>query len=160
MDAFIPLLTTLTTLGGNTHHMAGALLGGAYFLLIERALESHAAKWTIYFLCVLFAIYSTEVAANSLGTADPSIIVLDEFVAVPFVFVGYPRAWRLRDWVFAPLGLLAFIVLDWMKWLGIAYLGALPGGLGIVSDDLAAALCVAAALYLLRKLWPLADGVE
>jgi phosphatidylglycerophosphatase A len=68
---------------------------------------------------------------------DPGPIVIDEVAGMLFACCGHPRT---LVWA---LGLfLAFRVFDVMKPLGIDRLQALPGGLGVVADDLLAGLYV------------------
>lgn len=97
---------------------------------------------------------------------DPQVVVLDEFVAVPLVFLGapgllecLPAAWRSGsfDWsrmVVVIAGFLLFRFFDIVKPLGIRRLQSLPGGWGIVADDLAAALAACAVLNLARLAMP------
>ena len=67
------------------------------------------------------------------GTKDPPVIVIDEVAGMLIACYGHPRT---LPWV---LGLfLAFRVFDVLKPLGIDKLQALPGGLGVVADDLLA----------------------
>jgi phosphatidylglycerophosphatase A len=70
------------------------------------------------------------------GVKDPRVIVIDEVAGMLLACAGHPRTW---PWA---LGLfLAFRFFDVVKPLGIARLQALPGGVGVVVDDLAAGLC-------------------
>jgi phosphatidylglycerophosphatase A len=64
---------------------------------------------------------------------DPAPIVIDEVAGMLVACTGHPRtlAWVLALFV-------AFRVLDVWKPLGIRALQALPGGFGIVADDLLA----------------------
>ena len=67
------------------------------------------------------------------GAMDPPVIVIDEVAGMLIACCGHPRT---LGWA---LGLfLAFRVFDVMKPLGIAQLQALPGGFGVVVDDLVA----------------------
>jgi phosphatidylglycerophosphatase A len=67
------------------------------------------------------------------GTKDPGSIVVDEVAGMLIACVGNPRT---LPWV---LGLcLAFRVFDVVKPLGINRLQDLPGGFGVVVDDLLA----------------------
>jgi phosphatidylglycerophosphatase A len=68
-----------------------------------------------------------------IGEKDPGAIVIDEVAGMLVACYGLPRT---LPWV---LGLfIAFRVLDVWKPLGIRQLQALPGGLGVVADDLLA----------------------
>ena len=72
-----------------------------------------------------------------LGTKDPTAIVIDEVAGMLIACYGHPRT---LPWV---LGLfLAFRVFDVVKPLGINKLQDLPGGLGVVADDLLAGIYV------------------
>jgi phosphatidylglycerophosphatase A len=67
------------------------------------------------------------------GTLDPSSVVVDEVAGMLLACYGHPRT---LPWV---LGLfLLFRLFDVWKPLGIRALQALPGGFGIVVDDLLA----------------------
>ena len=67
------------------------------------------------------------------GVKDPRAIVIDEVAGMLIACCGHPRT---LPWV---LGLfLAFRVFDVLKPFGIDRLQALPGGFGVVADDLLA----------------------
>jgi phosphatidylglycerophosphatase A len=80
-------------------------------------------------------------AERRLGLRDPGCIVLDEFVAMPLCFLGWQKLAAIVPvyWVWI-LGLFLFRLLDIFKPLGIRWLQELPGGWGVVVDDLAAAM--------------------
>jgi phosphatidylglycerophosphatase A len=70
---------------------------------------------------------------DRVGARDPRVIVIDEVAGMLLACYGHPRT---LPWV---LGLfLAFRVFDVWKPLGIDRLQALPGGVGVVADDLLA----------------------
>jgi phosphatidylglycerophosphatase A len=79
-------------------------------------------------------------------------VILDEFTAMPLCFLGWPAlAGMLPSWA-APwavfvAGFLLFRLFDITKPLGIHKLQDLPGGWGIVVDDVAAALATCAVLH-------------
>jgi len=85
-------------------------------------------------------------AARLLGGRDPACVVLDEAAAVPLVFVAAP--WR---WDTAAVGFLLFRLFDVAKPWPVCWCERLPGGWGIVADDVAAALMSALALLLLAR---------
>lgn len=79
---------------------------------------------------------------------DPGEVVLDEVVAMPLCFLGWDtltRAWPV--WLVLLAGFALFRLFDIAKPLGIRRLQALPGGWGVVADDLAAALAACAVLH-------------
>lgn len=98
-------------------------------------------------------------AGRRLGDPDPGSVVLDEIVAVPLAFAGYAGLWwwqagelpapaQVRQWW--PALVAAFILFRlfdiWKPW-PIRSLQRLPGGWGVVLDDVAAGLVAAACLW-------------
>jgi phosphatidylglycerophosphatase A len=81
------------------------------------------------------------------GEKDPGAIVVDEVAGMLLACSGLPRG---LVWVLAAF--LAFRVLDVWKPLGIRRLQALPGGVGVVVDDLVAGAYVS-LLGQLRHVW-------
>lgn len=81
---------------------------------------------------------------------DPGEIILDEVVAVPLVFLGLNTVMAATGyvWLYMLVGFALFRFFDILKPLGINRLQALPGGRGVVYDDLAAALAAALVLRL------------
>ncbi len=89
-----------------------------------------------------------------LGERDPGIIVLDEVVAMPLCFLGWqwlPAGWP--NWLILLGGFGVFRFFDILKPLGIRRLQALPGGWGVVADDVAAALAACFTLHGSAWLW-------
>lgn len=83
-----------------------------------------------------------------LGRQDPGEVVLDEFVAIPLCFLGWPLlVAAVPAWVALMAGFALFRLFDIAKPLGISRLQALPGGWGVVIDDIAAALVSCATLH-------------
>ncbi len=99
---------------------------------------------------IYLAIQICWEAENRLKMRDPGKIVLDEFVAIPLCFIGTPQLLHSDfAWVVVLLVFLFFRLFDIWKPFGIKKLQNYPGGIGVVVDDLAAALLTAAVLYLL-----------
>ncbi|MDO8541290.1 MAG: phosphatidylglycerophosphatase A [Opitutaceae bacterium] len=91
-----------------------------------------------------------------LGARDPGEIVLDEVVAMPLCFLAWqllPSAWP--NWLIFLAGFALFRLFDITKPFGIRRLQNLPGGWGVVADDLAAALAACLALHAGAWLWAL-----
>jgi phosphatidylglycerophosphatase A len=85
----------------------------------------------------VIGIWAAGREEERLGTRDPRVIVIDEVAGMLVACWGHPRT---LPWV---LGLcLAFRFFDVVKPLGIDRLQALPGGLGVVADDLLAGVYV------------------
>lgn len=82
------------------------------------------------------------------GTRDPRSIVVDEAAGMLVTLVGHPRH---LGWVLALF--LLFRVMDIWKPFPIHRLQSLPGGLGVVADDLLAGVYASLALMIPRWLW-------
>lgn len=151
------MLVNLATLGplgrvkkgpGTVGSVAGIAL---YALLFHRA-----TLLGFVFLAVLLAYLAMAIcdgAEKRLGMRDPGMIVLDEFVAVPLVFIGMNGHGGLLEthggWPVLIAGFALFRLFDIAKPLGISKLQNLPGGIGCVADDLAAGLAACLSLHLL-----------
>lgn len=134
----------------------GSLAGLLYFLVFFRH-----ARWEVIFAWTVLAGYVAVAfcgeAARRLGKSDPGEVILDEFVVMPLVFLGW-RAGHvagLSDWAVLLAGFGLFRFYDILKPLGIRRLEKWPGGWGIVADDVAAALAACGTLQLGAWLWTL-----
>ena len=102
------------------------------------------------FLSVYIAVQICWEAENRLNMRDPRKIVLDEFVAIPFCFIGLQSILHSDiGWLVVLLGFIFFRVFDVLKPFGIKKLQDYPGGVGVVIDDIAAALATCILLYIL-----------
>lgn len=89
-------------------------------------------------------------AAAALGRgSDPGMIVLDEAVAMGVVLLAVPPSERTFAWLTAAFVL--FRIFDIGKPFPCRRLESLPGGLGIMADDVAAAGWAAACLWIARR---------
>jgi phosphatidylglycerophosphatase A len=105
-----------------------------------------------------FAVAMCGEAEFRLGQRDPGHVVLDEFVVMPLCFLGWPAMLDVfpdRTWMWAVLlaGFAVFRLFDILKPFGISRLQNLPGGWGVVADDVAAALATCATLHTLALAW-------
>jgi phosphatidylglycerophosphatase A len=88
-----------------------------------------------------------ETAARFFPSKDPGSIVYDEFASLLIVFAVVPI--HLDS---AIIGFLLFRLFDiWKPW-PIRRLERLPGGLGVMADDIGAAVMAAATLWLAMRL--------
>ena len=110
---------------------AGAVLGVGVWLLIQRA-GTHWA-WGVFAGVVLLAIWIAGVAERLFGQPDPSCVVIDEIVGMPVALAGITPVWWL-----VLTGFAAFRLFDIWKPFPIRQSQKLPGGWGIVVDDLLA----------------------
>lgn len=125
-------------------------VGGAWGLLlvpVVAALPGVGAQLAAIAVLAVGAAVLCELARRALdGATDPRAIVLDEIVALPLVFVGVPLSFLT-----VALGFALFRFFDGAKPWPIPYAERFRGGVGIVADDLAAA--VAAGLALQGVMW-------
>ena len=111
-------------------------------------------------LVVLTGILICGVAAAIIGRKDPQEVNLDEFVAMPLVYLFNPlgpvmHGGTKTGLLFVLLGFLLFRLFDITKPFGIKALEKLPGGFGIVLDDVMAAFYANLTLHALAWLWML-----
>jgi len=131
----------------------GSVAGMFYFLLVF-----YRADWIATIagslLAAMVAVVACGEAEHRLGKRDPGEIVLDEAVAIPVCFLGWTSFLEVVPaWVVCLAGFALFRLFDVTKPLGIALLQRLPGGWGVVIDDLAAALLTCATLHLAFLAW-------
>ncbi len=101
----------------------------------------------------VFTIVSTWICSKFLddsGLGDESWIVVDEFAAMLFILVFIPR-----DVVLVLVALLMFRLFDiWKPWLVGLVDRKIHGGVGVMLDDLIAALFVLAIILPLIQVVP------
>ena len=89
-------------------------------------------------------------AARRLGTKDPGAVVWDEIATVPITFFLVPVESMSRVNVLVA-GFVLHRIFDISKLPPVKQLERLPEGLGIMADDVAAAVYSCIALHLLLK---------
>ncbi len=130
----------------------GSVAGLLYFTLFFYPL---GILGTLFFgaLGIYLAVAMCGEAEFRLGRRDPGEVVLDEFVAIPFCFLGWqPLLQVAPPWAIFLAGFGLFRLFDIWKPLGIRKLQDLPDGWGVVADDIAAALATAVCLQLIGAL--------
>ena len=140
---------------GYARHAPGTWGSAVGALFYAAVLLPMPTQWQALAIClIIFAAWAfCDEAERRTGQHDPGWIVLDEFAAMPLVFIGIDsvaQPLRLPVLLFAGFALFRFF--DVLKPLGIRRLQALPGGLGVLVDDLAAGLAACASLHLLMAI--------
>jgi len=93
---------------------------------------------------IVLAVWAAELAENMLGQKDPGCIVIDEFAGMMITLIGIHFTWQS-----ALAGFLIFRVMDILKPFPIRYLErTIPGGAGVVMDDVAAGVAAHIVLNL------------
>jgi phosphatidylglycerophosphatase A len=148
-DAVSPPVLRLIATGAGLGHVplapgtAGSLLGAALcFPLLGLA-------WPVYLGATILltgvAVWAAGRVANDLRQPDPAQVVIDEIAGMWFAAIGLPST--LYDVVAA---FLLFRLFDVIKPAPVPRLERLPGGFGIVADDVAAGLLARAMWWLLK----------
>ncbi len=107
--------------------------------------------WQTLIIAGLFAIgvpMATAAGRALGGSKDNQAIIYDEIVTVPVVFLLAP----LKDWKTATAGFLLHRLFDITKPPPARQLERLPDGLGVMADDLMAAVYACITLCLFNRL--------
>ncbi|MDR2737559.1 MAG: phosphatidylglycerophosphatase A [Puniceicoccales bacterium] len=128
----------------------GSALGMLLYIAWIRNLAPLAAAILMAFF-VFSAVVICDVAEKEIGEKDPGCIILDEFTAIPICFLGVQRFIHqgALPWAIPLLGFVLFRFFDVVKPLGIRKVQNLPGGIGIVADDVVAAVYTNIAIILI-----------
>lgn len=131
----------------------GSLLG-LPLLLALLLINNLTFFFLLALLFVIASVYPCDVSEKILNEKDPSQVVLDEIVAIPICYFTWVIFLSLKNNHFPTIGelfanknalifggiFITFRILDGLKPFPINHLQKLPGGWGIVADDIAAAL--------------------
>jgi len=104
-------------------------------------------------ICSLLTLWVSEECEKTWG-GDPSPLVMDEFAGQGMTFIAIPFAsTSINTFMLLGLGFLFFRLFDISKPLGVDKLQELPGGLGILVDDLLAGfyafICIRLLVYVI-----------
>lgn len=136
----------MATLGGaGFSPVAPGTVGSALTAVLWFVLQPSLTAQGIVLLILLgLGWWSSEVFAKKLNAKDPSIIVVDEAAGMWIALLAVPHN------VWAVLGAFAlFRFFDIVKRGPVKQAEALPGGLGIMADDVVAGLFARAVIALL-----------
>lgn len=127
---------------------------GSLAAVLLAILFIHTSPWYLLLAALLLtpiAIWSADSTAKQLSLKDPGLIVIDEVVGQWITLAGATHL----NWRSLVLGFALFRLFDVWKPFPARRLEALPGGLGIVADDMMAgvygllvlSICGLAGLY-------------
>lgn len=127
----------------------GTVVGLALYTVLIFPLGNVSQVFLTLVLAALAFPFCDE-GERRLGKRDPGEIILDEVVAVPVCFLGLKDLMAASGhvWAYMLAGFVLFRLFDILKPLGISKLQRYAGGVGVVLDDLAAALAVNLVLRL------------
>jgi phosphatidylglycerophosphatase A len=101
---------------------------------------------------ILVGIPICTEAEKSIGRSDPGEVIWDEFASIPLVYVGLPASISLVNpremLVWLVVGFIYFRIFDIIKPLGIKRIQHIGKGLGVMIDDVLAAVYAAGVLHL------------
>jgi phosphatidylglycerophosphatase A len=126
----------------------GSAAGLAFYTVVGYPMSALGLALLSALMVYLALVFCGE-AEVRMQQVDPPGVILDEFAAIPFCFIGLqpvldsPHAWMV---FLAGFGL--FRLFDIWKPLGISALQKYRGGLGVLLDDVAAALATCVVLNL------------
>lgn len=154
-----PLVIALTTCGKigllcPAPGTVGSAVGIGIFVLLYYSLgtSSLILYFLLWGLIVFIAIAFCGEAERLMTKKDPGAVILDEIVAIPFCFIGLDTFLHSNSaWAIFLGGFVLFRLFDILKPPPINHLQNLPGGWGIVADDLAAALLTSVVLNIISR---------
>ena len=157
MDFFIRNLSTLGPVGtnlpapGTFGSLAGLL---AFCFLFWFSPLSPIGIMILFSVLFIVGIPLSTRAEVLLGKEDPPEVIWDEFTSIPLVFVfclDELNSFSITKVLFfLTMGFILFRIFDIVKPIGIKKLKNLPNGMGVMIDDLAAALVSALLLYVIK----------
>jgi len=129
--------------------VAPGTVGSVAAIGIALIIEHYAGWKPISFaalaaIVLLPAIWAAGETARQAGMKDPQFVVVDEVVG-QWLALGGARALNWKSYLAA---FLLFRLFDIWKPFPVRQLESLPGGVGIVADDLMAGLYAALVLFL------------
>lgn len=155
---FVPsrIICGLATLGpvgywGKAPGTNGTICGILWYAAIFHNLQHSLFLYALLLgISIWFSILICEEAEQRLQAKDPGYVIIDEFVAIPICYWGFPYLEQsMPAWLVVLLGFGLFRFFDVLKPLGIKRLQTIPGGRGVVVDDLAAGVATCVSLHLI-----------
>ena len=132
----------------------GSLAGLLYFTVVFAGRYEVPGMLLLSALGLYVSVAFCGEAEFRIGRKDPGEVILDEFVVMPLCFLGWPaQVGPMPRWAVLLAGFALFRLFDILKPFGISKLQDLPGGWGVVIDDVAAALAACGTLHLIVWIW-------
>lgn len=124
----------------------GTLAGLGVAILLCHITESRLFFMLLSLITFIAGCYICDKTSHDLGVHDDGRIVWDEIVAVFVIFCFLPE----HHWLYYLLTFVTFRIFDILKPYPIRYFDEhLQGGLGIMFDDILAAIYSVISLYLI-----------
>lgn len=124
----------------------GSLLGLIFAICLWKLTASTLFFGLLTLISFILGIFLCEKTSHDLGVHDDGRIVWDEMVAIWLMFTFLPE----YNWLYYALVFVTFRLFDILKPYPIRYVDQhLQGGLGIMFDDILAALYALLAIYVI-----------
>jgi phosphatidylglycerophosphatase A len=131
---------------GTWGSVAAALLWAAFaFTLHPSALTLTFALFIGIAVAIVIGVPAATIVERESGRTDPGFVVIDEVIGQWIALLGSPADWR-----HGLIALVLFRLFDIVKPFPVRRFERLPGGWGIVFDDVAAGLYALGVASLLR----------
>ena len=150
------LAALLATWFGCGYSPIGPGTAGSLGAIIPAWLLSHYAGWPVYtwpvaaLVITAPGIWAADLTAKHVGKKDPGLVVVDEVAGQWLTLAGA----NVLNWKTALSAFLLFRLFDIWKPPPVRQLERLPGGTGIMADDLMAAVYGALILWLASVFLP------
>ncbi len=118
-----------------------------WLILPEQMLSVFIFSGILIFLAVI-GIWVSQLVESASGTTDPSEIIIDEWVGQWIALLALPQTW-----ISAVIALIFFRIFDIAKPWPINNLQKLPGGWGIMVDDIVAGIFALGLGHIVNYLW-------
>ena len=144
-----PTLILATGLGLGLSPIAPGTVGTIWGIPLAWGISQLDIGWQLLTIFILFVIgvpLCTR-AAQQLGRKDPGSVVWDEIASLPITFLFVPREMMNEPWVLLT-GFVLHRVFDISKLPPTKQFERLPDGLGIMADDVMAAIYSCLSLHL------------
>jgi phosphatidylglycerophosphatase A len=106
------------------------------------------AYWTIVAIVItLLGVAASNIVARQSGIEDPSHVVIDEVAGQAIALIGAPGF----GWKYSFAAFILFRVFDIVKPPPVRQLERLPGGWGIMMDDVAAGVFALVLLHIAAR---------
>jgi phosphatidylglycerophosphatase A len=143
----------VATVGGTGYVplASGSVASALTVLVLWLVPASRVALLGVFGAVTLVGIWAAHRAERVLGAKDPHAIVIDEVAGMTLSVLAFPRTMPVLV-----VGFLLFRVFDVVKPFPARLGERLPGGVGVMADDLVAGLYAFVVLALLRWAvqWP------
>ncbi len=127
---------------------AGSLVGLG-LVMLARAAEQPWLEPLGLLAVLAVGVWAAGVAERHYGREDPGAVVIDEVAGMSVTLLGIPVGWGG-----AVLGFLAFRLFDIVKPFPARSAERLPGGWGVMADDVVAGVYAYATMRVLALLVP------